>query len=145
PNTEQTPDYRGATARAPTSEHHGGGLRLDLGTPATRGSKQHRFGSQHPDSGPCGTLAHGAGLGCSVRYTPPGAGGQQATRQATIASPQGHSGQRQQARGHGYVLLAESGFRRVRVPCATVAVYYNTATDQAGPEQALASRPPADI
>ena len=56
------------------------------------GQRGNRLGRQHPDLGPCGTPAHGAGLACSGRCLPPGAGGQQATHQGRTTSPQGHSG-----------------------------------------------------
>ena len=72
-NTAQTPDYRDATARAPTSGPRGRGPGLAPGTPVTRGSQRHRCGRPHRDLGPCGTPAHGAGLARSVRCLPPGA------------------------------------------------------------------------
>ncbi len=43
-----------------------------------------------------------------------------------------------------HVAPGAARFPRAHVPCVTVAVQYKTATDQTGPGQALASRPPAD-
>ena len=70
PKIVQTPDYRDAIARAPMSGPRGCGPGLASGTPATRGSSRYRFGRPHPDHGPCGMPAYGAGLACSAQGFP---------------------------------------------------------------------------
>ena len=116
PTPRPAPDYRDATARAPTSGPRGGGPGLAPGTPVTTGSQRHRLGSPHPDRGPCGTPAPGAGLACSGRCLPPGAGGQQAMLQGRATSAQGHSGRRPRARGRGPLRQAQQGVPELARP-----------------------------
>src|SRR5262245_47612170 len=84
PNTAHAPDYEDAAARAPTPGPRGGGPGLAPDTPVTSGAVRHGFGCEPPDLGRCGTPVHGAGLAWSVRWIPPGAGGQQATRPGRV-------------------------------------------------------------
>src|SRR5262249_27043322 len=143
-NIAYTPNYKDATARVPTPGPRGCVSGLAPGILGTRGLGQHGLGRKPPDLGLCGTLEHAAGLACSVRCLPPGAGGQPTTRPATTTSPQGHSGRRLRARSRGHVAPGVATYPRVRVPCATAAVRNKIATDHTRPGQAPAFHPPAD-
>src|SRR5262249_59995184 len=91
-----------------------------------------------------GTPVSDAGWANKGRCLPRCVGGSQAARRPASTPPKEYSGRCPRAGGHGHIALGAATFPRSRVPCATVAGHYKTATAHTGPGQALVSRPPAD-
>src|SRR5262245_48456103 len=138
------PDYRDATAYAPTPGPRGCVSEPDLGTPVTRGAPRHGLGRPHPDRGPGETPPYGAGRACRMRCLPPGADGPRTTRPAATTSTQGKNGRGPRAQRRGPAAPGAAACLQAHTRWSIGPVHYKTGAAQRGPGPARASRPPAD-